>query len=417
MKRKLPITIIIIFASFTVGCSILFPAQTSLKITVIDIKNPQMELGELVEITWTYWQPSDLIRQKYVLVQHTILGETRSEFELDNEDRELNFIFQAPTTVFIMGYDSSTESVPATQVAIDIRFSTNYFLRASVKADPLPPDSAQSELARGYPRLGYPKNKQERTIEFTNFLGVRDIAETGVLDFFKGNIPGQDSQSPFRMISLSRKESEGFDTREGSAFPIFCHEGRVPNECHTSVNLPDAYHSGVIDKANALVFGGALAYGGSPKTVKTSSGDEVTVHYDPDTTGEPIFIVIALRSPLDNYFANPSGNLEIVDIYLGNVTQKLVVNAYAGTNQNDVSLGNWSADYNGIPPEVSHLSGNVKGAYIKDTFTLGQDNKLQITFNITNIEWNVPFRNDDNLLGIPSARHLCEVTNTCREGE
>ena len=375
-----------------------------------------MEVGELVEIKWLYFNPDELIRQKYVLVQHTILGAIRSEFELGNEDRELNFTFQAPTTVFIMGYDSSTEDNPATQVAIDILFSTDFYLRASIKATPLPVDPTQLELSRGYPRLGYPKSKLERTINFTNFLGMRDIGETGVLDFFQENIPGIDPQATFRMISLSRQESEGFDTIEGSAFPIFCHEGRVPNDCHASVDLPDAYHSGVIDKANALVFGGALAYGGSPETMKTSSGDEVTVYYDPDNTGEPIFIVIALRSPLENNFAAPSGNLEIVDIYIGNVTQKLVVNTYAGTNQNDASLGSRSADYSGIPPDAANLSGSVKGAYVEDTFTLGEDDKLQITFNFNNIEWNVPFRNDDDLLGIPTARNLCEITSTCQDG-
>ena len=78
-------------------------------------------------------------------------------------------------------------------------------------------------------------------------------------------------------------------------------------------------------------------------------------------------------------------------------------------------MGSRSADYSGIPPDAANLSGNVKGAYIKDTFTLAQDSKLQITFNINNIEWNVPFRNDDDLLGIPTARNLCEITNTCQE--
>ena len=398
-----------------VGCSVFVTViHDDLVINIEDVQDPRMSVGDLVEINWSYANEGKLVQQKYVLVQHTILGALRSEFDLDTDDRDLNFIFQAPTTVFIMGYDSASAGMPVTQVAVDILFSTDYYLKANIEVVPPAQDLVAIAKARALPRLGYPVERLERTIEFTSFVAIRDTGINEVIDFFNGGGTGLDPQAPFRMISNSRNEDDGFDTIEGGGFPEVCHEGKVPDACHFHADVPDTFKLGEVDKANALVFGGALAYGGRRETVKLSNDEEIIIHRDPETTGEPIFIVLALHSGLNNVFAAPDGDLQIVDVYIGNVAQKLAVNAYAGTNQIDAALGSRNAEYSGLDTDNAVIVGEIKGAYIKDSFQLGNSEKFDVTLNFTGVTWRVPLRSDDDLLGIPTARHACELSGTCQ---
>lgn len=407
------------------GCVPTINPLVPIRIEIDDVVSPQSQIGDEVEIRWSY--PSSLLpeKQDYVLVRHTILGSVREEIDLEEDDRSLTFTFQGPTTVFVRAFEDEDETEPFSEVAVEIRYDTDYFFEAlvttSVPATGDPVSTVLAETAaRNYPRLDYPaasftqpESSFTKRIRFTSFLGIRNQFPDEFIDFFVLNAPQFELNSPFRMVSLTRNEAEGFDAVEGVAFPEICHEALVPERCHASADPPDTFKS--ISHANALVFGGALAYGGTPETVITSKDGSTIVYRDPETEGEPIFMLIALSSGLANTFFDETGKLEVVDIFVGNAAQKLVLSAFWGTSQSDADLGEPEADYETVGPENLTLKGSIKDAYIIDTLELDLFEKFPLNFRITDASWNVPFRRDDDLLGLPTAVHLCELDETCEE--
>ena len=419
LRLSLTSLVLVVILSICAGCSLFFQTPTEVKITIEEIESPLSNIGEQVEITWSYFEDGEPVRQDYTLVQHTILGGIREELELSNTDRDLSFVFQAPTTVFLRAYDSEEATEPISEVAIDILYDTRYFLEASVESV-VPNVSDTIELAiaetatHNFPRLGYEDEEFSRKITFSNFVGIRDENIDNVIEFFKENAPSFDPNSPFRMMSFNRDQVNDFGAVAGSGFPKICHPESVPDDCHANITLPDTFAN--VSHANVIVFGGALAYGGVSEVIKTSDGP-TTFYRNPQTQGERIFIAIALSSGLANTFTEDSGDLEIVDIFIGNVEQKLIINAFRGTSQSDAFLGNKSASYQNLTSEDPTISGTIKGAYIRDILNLATYEKFPLNFNFTDVEWQVPFRKDDNLLGIPTARFRCELADSCLESQ
>lgn len=399
----------VLLITLSTGCSLFLNGP--IKVVIEDIVSPRTHVGELVEVKWSY-PGSGPGRQEYVLVQHTITGKLSETFDLDRNDRDLSFIFRAPTTVFIRAFDSSDSEEPESSVAVDIRYATDYKLNATVSANPaiIGNGTFSQALARAYPRLGIPEDARRRRIEFTNFVGMRDENGDHIIDFFALESPGFKPDAPFRMISLSNLQADDYGTIEGSGFPEVCLESSVPERCHMAPDLPESFEIDEISHANALVFGGALAYGGTEEKVKIPDQDEeVSIFRDPVTLGEPIFIVIALHTGPDEPFSESSGELSVVDLYIGNAEQKLAMNVFAGTTQRTAELSGASATYSYEDADDPVISGRIKQSHTRNDLELEVIEEFEARLDISEVEWNVPLRNDNNLLGIPTLTHVCAL--------
>jgi hypothetical protein len=378
---------LILVALLAIGCDNTgtFESEPPLRIINLTVNTTQAALNETIQVSWDYENADQLSTHKTILIGHLFEGLTPpAETELPREARSISFPFLGPMTVFI---EAESENGEMTNVAFDILFNADeFFFNASLStSDP------------AYPRLGFASGQTERTIEFTNFLGIYEIGEDdGLIDTLANNpdlagfLPTTES---FRALSKSEFESERFGLVQGSAFPLLDIDFRA---------TPEGSKFTAVSRADALLFAGAAAYDGSVITIKTDNG-LVEGRENLTSDVEAIFIAIDIRT-------DSAGDPFITDVHVGNLAQGLVVSVFHGIVTPALTpsvLGTYQSNYllgAGGDPELGTAFGQLMGGFISEDKTDINNNLRFIGVGLDKILWNVPFYPDTRLAAVPTVK-------------
>ncbi len=313
------------------------------------------EIGELVQVEWNFENEELLTAQRARLINLSFEGLSALEFiELPLEERFLDFEYFGPCMLEIVCDDEFGE---ADRVAFEIRPDETPFLQATVRNG-----------VNGYPRLGT-STQRERTIDFQQFFGAFDPAgnPNGLLDdIAQLALP---TGLPFRALSFSPNESEAFDLRQGSAYPLL------------SALDP------TLGVANAVLYGGGFSYDGEIFDVKTADGNVEGTRGA--TSYEKIFLCVVLQV----FKEIPP---VIVDIQLGNLSQGAVV-SLTNYGIGGRSVGSSQFLVNSNLNQNGDISGSIKGTVLGLPVTDLFGSIFTAFVQVDNISFSMPFLRDDQL--------------------
>lgn len=328
--------------------------------------------GETITIEWAFENENLLVSHSVQAFFLTITGlqQTTPE-ELNVTDRSFSFEFTTPVTVLLSCKD---ENGFADQVAFDIRLKEDFAFAATFRS----PTDAQ------YPRLGYDEDG-ENQVFFSQFLAFFDPPgeENGDVDAVSNILP---SDGFFRGFTTGLQETIGPD-----GFGRF---GFSPGSLYPLVAPTDPSFG----QANAMVFGGALAYDGELFPIKADLG-EIFGRRGRGLTFEPMFLAIAYR--ID--FATPSA--ELLEITAGNLNQGLVLPLVFGFLQLSppsarfVDLEGATLDFDTDGTETGILEGSIKSSRVGFPITTAQGDIFDTFVNIDSIAFRMPFVFDKDFAG------------------
>lgn len=365
-------TMPLLLAAFT-ACALLCgcPRET-LKYANVSISAATASPGETVTIQWDFENANLLVSHSVQAFFLTITGLQQTEpEELEVTDRSFSFEFSTPVTVLLSCKD---ENGFADQVAFDVRLDDSFVLTATFRS---PTDTE-------YPRLGYDQNR-ENQIFFSQFLAFFDppAEENGLVDAVSGILP---SDGFFRGFTTGLQETIGVDGfgrfgfSPGTLYPL-----AVPTD-------PS------FGQANAMVFGGALAYDGELFPIKAELG-EIFGRRGRGLTFEPMFLAIAYRIDFDK----PSAQL--LEIATGNLNQGLVLPLAFGLLQLSppsarfVDLDSASLDFDTDGTENGIIEGFIKSSRVGFPITTAQGDIFDTFVNIDSIQFRTPFLLDKDFAG------------------
>lgn len=332
-----------------------FTPPPTLKFASVASTAAAAEINETVVVSWEYENENLLVAQRARLISLTFFGLSATEFtELPVNERSLNFQFAGPCMVELVCDDAN--GVEDT-ISFEVLTDEKPFMFATVRNG-----------TNGYPRLGATTTRS-RTIFFHQFFGAFDPksnANGRLDDIFALGLP---TSTPFRGLSFSPKETENFDFRQGSAYPLLS-------------NLDP-----LLGVANSVVYAGGFSYDGSVFEVKTDDG--LIEGRRLVTTFEAIFMTIVLQT-----FETIAP--VVVDIQLGNVNQGMVASL---TNY---GMGGRSVNSVNIVPSTNletngEITGSIKSAVLGMPVTDAFENIFDAFVEVQNIEFSMPFLRDDDL--------------------
>lgn len=352
---------------FLCGCP-----RDQLKYSNVALSAATASPGETVTIEWTFENENLLVSHSVQAFFLTITGLQQTDpEELNISDRSFSFQFTTPVTVLLSCKD---ENGFADQVAFDIRLKEDFVFTATFRS---PTDIE-------YPRLGYDENRENRVL-FSQFLAFFDPPgeENGDVDAVSNFLP---PDGFFRGFTTGLQETIGqdgfgrFGFSPGSLYPLV-----IPTDPN-------------FGQANAMVFGGALAYDGELFPIKADEG-EIFGRRGRGLTFEPMFLAIAYR--ID--FAKPSA--ELLEIAAGNLNQGLVLPLAFGFLQLSppgarfVDLEGATLDFDTDGTETGILEGSIKSSRVGFPITTADGDIFDTFVNIDSIEFRTPFVFDKDFAG------------------
>ena len=352
-----------------------------LRIINVMVNTTRATLGEQIVITWDYANADRLSRHQTELVGHYFQTLTQASVTpLALDTRSITFEFAGPLTVVIAAVDESDTWI---NVVVDILLDPGaFYFSATLATDNI-----------DYPRLGFANGQFRRTIDFSSFLGFYDVGNTGVIDGLEtGDLfPGLSTTQAFRALSPLEFESQNFGFVQGIAYPFLDPGFKATAE---GIQFRDQ------TRANAILYGGATAYDGTPITIKTDAG-LVEARENVTSSIEVIFIAIDIRM-------SDAGVPYIADVHIGNLAQNLVVSIFHGIRAPELfqsTLGEWGSFTDvGIwsDPSLLIARGWINGGYIEEDKT-DLNNDLQIIgLGLEKILWRMPFYPDTRILDVPT---------------
>lgn len=343
-----------------------------LKFQDVSLSAAEASPGETVTITWTYKNADLLVSHRVQAFFLTVTGlqQTTPE-ELDITENTFSFQFTTPVTVLLTCND---ENGVADQVAFDVRLEDDFVFTATLR----------SAVDTEYPRLGYDENG-ENEIFFPQFVAFFDPPkdENGRVDAMNGILPVDGFFRGFTTNLQEVIENDGFGRfglSQGTLYPLV-----VPTD-------PS------FGQANAMVFGGALAYDGELFPIKADLGTMFGRRGN-GLTFEPMFMAIAYRIGFDP----PSAQL--VEVSVGNLNQRLVLPLAFGQLQLSppstrfVDLDSATLDFNTDGSETGILEGTLKTARVGFPITTAQGDIFDTFVNIDSVTFRAPFLFDNDLAG------------------
>ena len=371
--RVFPVRTVPFLGLALMGCLVLCGCpQNQLKYAAVSTSAAAASPGETITIEWAFENENLLVSHSVQAFFLTITGlqQTTPE-ELNVTDRSFSFEFTTPVTVLLSCKDANGF---ADQVAFDIRLKEDFAFTATFRS----PTDTQ------YPRLGYDENR-ENQVFFSQFLAFFDPPgeENGDVDAVSNILP---SDGFFRGFTTGLQETIGTD-----GFGRF---GFSPGSLYPLVQPTEPSFG----QANAMVFGGALAYDGELFPVKADLG-EIFGRRGRGLTFEPMFLAISYR--ID--FAKPSA--ELLEITAGNLNQGLVLPLVFGLLQLSppsarfVDLEGATLDFNTDGTETGILEGSIKSSRVGFPITTAQGDIFDTFVNIDSIAFRTPFVFDSDFAG------------------
>ena len=377
----------VLAAMMLVACDTgIFTPLPSRELRIIDVtvNTTRANIDDQITISWDYANADRLGRHQTELVGHYFQSLTPPEVTpLALDARSITFKFIGPLTVVIAAADENGEP---TSVAFDILLDPGEFYFSATLT------TANID----YPRLGFANGQIRRTIDFSSFLGFYDAGTAGVIDGLELDdlFPGLSADQAFRALSPLEFESQNFGFVQGIAFPFLDPGFKATAEGQQFLEQT---------RANAILYGGATAYDGTPITIKTDAG-LAEGREDVTSAIEAIFIAIDIRTT----DANGGGSPYIADVHVGNLAQNLVVSIFHGIRAPELfqsTLGVWESELKfGIwnDPSLLIAQGSINGGYIEEDKT-DLNNDLQIIgLGLEKILWRMPYYPDTRILDVPT---------------
>jgi hypothetical protein len=359
---------IILAAGALTGC------PSNLRFTAVEVSGTEAAPGERIRISWAYENDGELRRQTIQPFFLSAIGVVPGTLvELPVGTREHTFTFTAPTTVALI---AENENGPTDGVALDFGLREDFELKATVRAL----DN------REYPRLGYPTGENSYEIDFSQFVAFFDPPKdaNGIIDEFS---PVLGNDFFFRAFTSSPQETINnlglgqFSFFQGAAYPLV-----VPTQ------------PAISPQANAMVFGGALAYEGEPFPVK-GPDDEFFARRGRGFTFEPIFMTMAF---LIDFQSNPR-DVQITEVTVGNLSQGLITPVVFGElifsppSSRFVDVQGATVNFVTDGSETDVMSGTLKAAQMGIPITTADGDIFDAFTSLENITWRMPFLFDNDL--------------------
>ena len=351
-----------------------------LRFSSVNVNRYQSVVSEVIEISWEYENEDLLTAQKMNRYHLVLRGLEGDETDIDPSNRSITFPFTIPVTVVLNAYD---DEGLADAVAFDINTEENYYFRVDL--------NSPSDCDPGYPRMGFDNAQRKKQMVFSQFVAFFDPpeAENALVDELVSDfLP---TGSFFRAFSSNAYEEccdelglGYFKSEQGSAYP--CTDGWCLGQTH----------------ANAMIFGGAIAYDGDIFDVKgVGQGRQGA-----EMLFEPVFMAIALRI---GWVADIE---DVAEIQIGNLSQGLIVPLIAGEepwyHTRYINTYNFAWEIQGVIDggQVYDTGPGTIEGYIK-TGLLGWPitplgyfgDVIDACVEIENVEFSMPLARDDDLLG------------------
>jgi hypothetical protein len=380
---------------FLAGCPSTEGTFQVLRVKAFSCNKLRAQNGETLTLRWDYDNADQLKMQKLRFLRLHLSGIAPELVDLELDQRSRDFTFDGPITVEIQATNEEvTEQSPfrpGFSAGLTVHQVQDLFVKATFQSASNTP---------GFPYLGYTQDEHgiltnnPVAVEFTQFAGFFDENGDGRIDplvpFFAP------STAAFRGLSITGVEDQGFGFTEGPSFPF------------QSFSHPE------IGRTNGMIYAGAIVMNGQDVPYKADDGNgfaRVSVHTGqgaatPSTAVnaagppvsaslgfDPIFIGIPLLE---------AGQLNLADIQVGNLNQKLV----ATVTTNALLLASSSfgqVNTLTVNRSASLATGDIKGATAGITVTprVGSG-PFDALVGMSNLTWQTDYRKDTDLLQVIS---------------
>jgi hypothetical protein len=379
---------------FLAGCPSTEGTFQVLRVKAFSCNKLRAQNGEALTLRWDYDNADQLKMQKLRFLRLHLSGIVPDIRDLELDQRSFDFSFDGPITAEIQATNEEvTEQSPFSpgfSAGLTVHQVQDLFVKATFESASDTP---------GFPYLGYTQDEHgiltnnPVAVEFTQFAGFFDENGDGRIDPL---IPFFDpSTDAFRGLSITGVEDQGFGFTDGPSFPF------------QSFNDPG------LGRTNGMIYAGAIVMNGQDVPYKADDGNgfaRVSVHTGqatatlstsangagPPVSGslgfDPIFIGIPLLE---------AGQLNLADIQVGNLNQKLV--ATVTTNALLLATSSFGDHTLTVNRSASLATGDIKGATAGITVTprVGSG-PFDALVGMSNLTWQTDYRKDTDLLQVIS---------------